>query len=747
MVLNKRIIRELKSNRIRYAGLFFLVVLSVSIIVGFANSTDSILYTVKTAAKENRLEDGNFTVLTQLDKAVERKIKEAGFKLEEDFYYDATLGNGKTLRLFRKRQKINRLSIVKGEYVLKKGDIIIDAHFGEKNNFDIGKTITVDDKKYTVSGYGITPDYTLVLRDNSDLLADPKHFGIGFLCKEDFKQLDQDKLIYSYSFLYRGPFLTSKEKEERINKLKAILQENTMISSFYETEDNQRTQSYADDVAINKSIAMILGTILLFIIAFILSLSIIHIIDSESPVIGALYALGYVKKDLIRHYMRLPVILVTVASFFGTFLGFSVFTGFVAESSYQYYSYPNLKTLYPPYLVIYGIVAPIGITIIVNYFVLSKRLHYTPLQLLRKDFKRERINHLKLRNLKFLTKFRIRVFLRGLGSNLTLFMGLIFATFLLLMGFGVKDSIHHYVRDVSEKTPSRYTYILNQPVELQEQQAEKAVTFTMETYYKELNQNMKITLLGIKPDSKYYKFDIKDGDKELYISSAVSKKFGLATGDTMELVDSRNNKTYALTIAGIREHINGLYVFMNDKEMNRLLGNKEDYFNTYFSDDKLDIPDEAVYSCITADDLGKVAQNMSEMMKNMIILLLVVSVLLYIIIMYLLLKMLIDKNAFSVSLMKIFGYSNREVNKLYLGSTFYTVLLSVLIALPVDYKVYSLLWPGFITNVNGFIFIKINPFTYVVILFIAIVSYVVTQELLKHRLRKISFLDVLKNRE
>lgn len=748
MVLNKRISREFKSNWIRYTGLFLLVVLSISLIVGFADSTDSIVYTVEKAADKNNLESGNFVVLDILDEETEQKIEEAGFLLAEDFYYDADLEAGRTLRLFRERTELNRLTVVEGKTSLSNGDIITDRHFGERNLLELGSVITIDGKPYTVRGYGITPDYTLVLKDNSELLADLEHFGIAFITKEDFERIDPDKLNYGYSFKYQDSGLSSEEKKTLIEELKDILKENSMITSFNKTEDNQRTQSYADDVAINKSIAIILGTILLFIMAFIFSLSIIHIIDNESPVIGALYALGYVKKDIIRHYMILPVVLVTIASFFGTLLGFGVFTRFVADSSYQYFSYPRLQIIYPLYLILYGIAAPIGITFAVNYFMLSKRLHYTPLKLLRKDIKKDRVKALNLKGFKFLTKFRIRVFLRGLGNNVTLFVGMVFATFLLLLGFGVRDSIDYYVMDVEENAPCRYTYILNQPVELEGGQlAEKGITHTLETYYGKLDQNMKITLQGIKPDSAYYKFNIKDGEKGLYISRAVGKKFGLKAGDSIKLLDSRKDITYELPIAGVRDYTGGLYVFMNYGEMNRLFGNGKDYFNTYFSDTSLDLKEEYVYSRITAADLGEVAQNMSKMMESMIFLLIVTSVLLYIIIMYLLLKMLIDKNASNVSLIKIFGYSNREINKLYLGSTFYTVLLSVLAAIPLDYKLFSLLWPNFITNIAGFIFIKINPLTYVTILLTAMVSYLATQELLKLRLRKISFTDVLKNRE
>ncbi|GEM_PF-525121 len=748
MVLNKRILREFKNNWLRYTGLFFLVALSVSVIIGFAGSTDSIMNTVEKAAAENRLEDGNFQVMSQLDAETMKKIENKGFVLAEDFHIDAELEEGRILRLFPERTKLNLLTLVKGNDLENDGDIIIDSHFGESSRYDIGSTLHPGGKSFTVKGYGITPEYTLVIKDNSDLLADPENFGIGFVTKEAFLRLGQENIVYGYSFRYKDRELKNREKDKKTEELKSILKEHNIVTSFYKTEDNQRTTSYADDVAINKSIALILGTILLFLLAFIISLSILHIIDNESPVIGALYALGYVKKEIACHFMLLPVILVTFASLVGTGAGFAVFTQFVADSSYQYYSYPNLHIIYPVYLILFGIAAPIAITAAVNFFVLSGRLRCTPLKLLRKDTKKDRIKALKLKHFKFITKFRIRVFLRGLGNNLTLFTGLIFSTFLLLMGFGVRDSIHNYVKDVTEHAPSRYIYILKQPVELDKSQdGEKAVTVNLTTHYDKLKQNIKITLQGIQPDSRYLDFGIKKGDDGLYISRAVGKKFGVSVGDILKLEDSQNDTVYNLKIAGMREYTSGLYVFMDYGALNEMLGNEEDYYNTYFSNENLNIKEDYIYSRITSEDMGKVAENMSDMMKSMISMLVALSVILYIIIMYLLLKMIIDKNASNISLIKIFGYNNGEINKLYLGSTFYTVLLSVLAAIPLDYRLLTLIWPECITNIQGFIFIKINLFTYFIILLIAMASYLVTHQLLKLRLKKISFADILKNRE
>ena len=63
------------------------------------------------------------------------------------------------------------------------------------------------------------------------------------------------------------------------------------------------------------------------------------------------------------------------------------------------------------------------------------------------------------------------------------------------------------------------------------------------------------------------------------------------------------------------------------------------------------------------------------MMQPMIMMLIVVSLVIFISVMYMLLKMVVEKSTHSISLMKIFGYTNKENNHFYLNSFFITVMV------------------------------------------------------------------------
>ena len=69
-------------------------------------------------------------------------------------------------------------------------------------------------------------------------------------------------------------------------------------------------------------------------------------------------------------------------------------------------------------------------------------------------------------------------------------------------------------------------------------------------------------------------------------------------------------------------------------------------------------------------------------MGSMMSLFLVFGSLMFILILYLLSKIIIEKNAQSISMVKILGYSNREINRIYLHSTTIVVLICILLTVP-----------------------------------------------------------------
>ena len=108
-VLRKRLGRELKTNFARYLALVLLIVMGMYIIVSVVASADTIIDGTAEHGKMNKVEDGQFGVFIPLTDEQEKEITDKGITLEQHFSIDVTAKDGSKLRVFRKRNDIEKI--------------------------------------------------------------------------------------------------------------------------------------------------------------------------------------------------------------------------------------------------------------------------------------------------------------------------------------------------------------------------------------------------------------------------------------------------------------------------------------------------------------------------------------------------------------------------------------------------------------------------------------------------------------
>ncbi len=80
-----------------------------------------------------------------------------------------------------------------------------------------------------------------------------------------------------------------------------------------------------------------------------------------------------------------------------------------------------------------------------------------------------------------------------------------------------------------------------------------------------------------------------------------------------------------------------------------------------------------------------------SMMMPMIYMLTGISGLIFCVVMYLMMKVMIDRSAFSISLIKVFGYRTGEIRRLYLNGNFYIIAVSAAVCLPLSKKLMDMI--------------------------------------------------------
>ena len=263
-----------------------------------------------------------------------------------------------------------------------------------------------------------------------------------------------------------------------------------------------------------------------------------------------------------------------------------------------------------------------------------------------------------------------------------------------------------------------------------------------------LAKSEDVMIYGVDPDSRYIPIQV-EADDEVYLSSAYADKFRLGIGDTITLKESYEDTEYTFRVAGVYDYLGALAVFMDRNAMNRTFDLGDGYFSGYFSETEItDIDPAYIGTVIDLTALTKVSRQLDVSMGSMMYLVDGFAVVMFMILIYLLSKIIIEKNAQSISLTKILGYTSGEISRLYIVSTSIMVVLFLLMSLPVMYKVLvELFRVMMMQEMTGWIPLNLGRSVFVKIFWMGVGTYAVVAALEYRKIRKVPMDEALKNVE
>ena len=216
------------------------------------------------------------------------------------------------------------------------------------------------------------------------------------------------------------------------------------------------------------------------------------------------------------------------------------------------------------------------------------------------------------------------------------------------------------------------------------EQAEKYAVYTLEYDRGSGNGTESITVYGVAPDSRYWD-GIGVGGGRAVFGRGLVDKFGFAEGQTVSLYDKYADEAHDVVFEGdglTWGSKSDMAVYMSLDDFNRLFGNDAGYFNAYASDQPLDLDARYLASDLTPADMDAIGEQFVGIMDDMIGMLVGLSVFIFLVFMYLLTKSVIDRSARAISYMKVFGYRDREISRLYVRSITLTVVVSLVACQP-----------------------------------------------------------------
>ena len=809
--LSRRITRELRSNLGKNIALFLFMTIMISFISGFLVADNSMKIAYNEGFDKYNLEDGHFELNSALsDDAVKEIEEKSDITVYPFMYKDKPTGKNNTIRLYKMsdREKNNMICLMDGSLPDTDNEIALDRLYAENNGIEIGDTIKVADRKLKVSGIIAVPDYSCLFKNNSDMMFDATHFTISVVTDEAYDSFTNGGISYTYIWYFNEKGLSEREYHDRsediMDNINDVLEEEekeklddykdmvelrllgnpavflslaggldeiddidtllenedakrlisdidepdiNYLSDFVQRYDNMAVTFTGDDMGSDKSMMIAILYIVIAVLAFMYAIMTKSTVETESKVIGTLRASGYTRMELIRHYMVIPVISVIVSAIIGNILGYTAFKYVVVDMYYGSYSLPTYTTVWNSEAFITTTLVPLIIMILVVFVMLTLTLCLPPLQLLRGELRiKKKKKAVRLKRGSFFARFRTRIIIQNIGSYIVTFFGIIMASLVLFFGMGLNPLLDHFEDEVIDSQFAKYQYVLKANEETEYEGAEK---YALETLLTEDTEE-EIMTYGIEDDSEYIRdLDISDLKKdEIIISEGYGLKYGISPGDVIALGEKYENETHLFRIKDTYDYPASLAVFMPIDEFNETFDNSESYFTGYFTDRPLDdIDEEYVASIITTKDLVAVCTQLEDSFGSMKGWILGFCIIMYFILMYFITKTILDKNMKTIGLIKVLGYSGKEIGKLFNRATFIVYVISLVIALPIIYYLMYIIWGMLMFEFNGYLIYWVPFWLFPVMVAVGLFAYLLLHPLLMKKINKIPAGVVVKGME
>lgn len=681
MILLRKTLRTMRENKAQYLGAFFMVLISGMLLVGMTMVANNLELIFNAFSTDHMLGDAEFSASSDLN--IISLEEQTNASIEKSSIADVELPSGQMLRIFAANEMLNRHAVLEGDD-LDEDSILIDPLFASTNDLKIGDSVVIAGKEFSVAGTVALPNYIYVIRSTEEMINDSTKFGIAVLSQSNLAALLGTSDFYAVRFADRTDI-----HEQELSFRSQLLAEGIEITDWESMANKSMVTFVTLEITTLSTMSKVVPGMLLILSVILLSILLKRMITRETAVIGTLYALGYRRSELLRHYLLFPLIIAGAGGFLGVLLGLAMVSPML---NFMLSVFPMPVDAYQTnyaFLAI-GLLLPVIVLCLVSYVVIIRLLRVSPADLMKGSRVSEKTNFieraLKLDRFSFNTKFQIREQVRSLSRTGFLLFGVIVATILLLYGLTMQSSLNYMLNEgIAALYNLKYEYVFNDlqtdsPPEGFEQFNGIYVTPDQDT-------NASFAIIGVLPESTRIRLQDTSGDKlipdRVIITKILADKMNVGIGDELHVTSDEDLKEYTLTIEAVTYSAAGEFIFMPFADLNQMLGMPADAYIGIWGDEQMQFPEGTISSIKDIDAIAAGIRNLISQSGIMVYSLIIMSFILGLIIIFLVTGLIIEENRNTISLFKILGYRPKEVNKLILDSNTIVVVIGYLIGIPV----------------------------------------------------------------
>lgn len=768
-MLTRKMFRELWQNKVQFFNIFLMVFLAVFAFTGIHAYMDGMTVSGNDFYRKNHLADlwingeSSEENLEKLQKTKNIKTAEARFvtttKLAK--INSKRLKNTTLETTFLKENRINKLHIVEGtDFDKSKSGIYLDYFFARENNVKLGDTLELNlgkiKLKEKVIAFVETPDKLYLPKNANEIFPTHQDFGFAFLSMNSLP----DALVPRDHSPRFNQIVIELKNQNKLSETRAAVRKNSSEHiAIITRQDLPSFKVYQSEIDEGKTYSTVFTALFVFIAILSVITTTTRFINKQRNQIGTLKALGFSKYKITLHYLSYNFFVTILAATLGFIIGANLFGNFFLGLQGSFFAIPNLEiALFP---IVFRVATIIVVLITLTTYLSCRRILLEPaaeaIRAKTPKMKTHSLDRLKsLQKLSIITRWNLRDISRNKVRTLTSLAGLSGCCALLILAFGMLDTMHYYMHwkfDILNN--------FNTLVELEEGISPQDLKAITADYGSATSQNFGVEIKNDQNNSKNSTAVIVDAADKLkfsrqdlqdlrlqsggvYLTEKLAKSLGKTSGDDLEF-KNLSSKTWQKT------KIIGLNRDPQDQNLTMTRQTAEDlglkYHPTHlYTDKKIKSKPKGAKATISIRSLKDGVGAMIKRMMAIVHILVALSIVLAFVIIYNIGTLSLFEKNYQFATMKVLGFSTSNIRKIFELQGLWITVVAIIIGLPLGTTMTDYIFRTAIGEEYDF-FAHISLKTYVITIIGVALTSLLAHRILSRKIKQVDMVSSLKASE
>lgn len=552
--------------------------------------------------------------------------------------------------------------------------------------------------------------------------------------EREFERLGADNCQYMVVF-----------HRDNQQEFRSGIYEDYMTREYIPAGDNQRITLVEEQAQLFLICSWIILVVVLLVTVALISIIIRRKVRDEQKMLGTLSALGYRKSLLTAHY----VIMGIIPGILGGAL--SVISGALAAQPYGELGLADYEPLHARFHL-----TPLAAaaSILIPTLLYGLAAARTTGKLLKKDTvlllngaaegagKTKKLWAKKQKKVR--TKFAFRSLLASPGRSFVVFLGIFLGAFIIMFAFMTVDAINGLPEVYKAEVGSfKKQYVLSAFLSGKREDGDTLLAAGYE------HDGTSFTLMGADGDGKLLNLDTAEGRADLekgwYITNLLAYICGIEAGDTFTFVNRTTLEEYEVPIAGIIDTDMQKYLIGSREAAGEILGVDAEWYNTILADRDLELEDGLVASEISISSTDDQMATMMNEMGAIIYALAAIGIIICIASIYVSVNMLVSENRRNISMLKVLGYRDREINQMVLNANHILLPAGIAAGILASYFSIKFYFSAFAEMEGMIVPVILKPDSLVFTAAIVGVCYFLSLALIRRKTARVDMVESLKD--